>query len=141
MSNQVRELTTKSIENYVEFFRRFKKGNGKYPLPEDIIKREYDPDEEFELTFLTLKLKVDQGEITFEDKLAHVRDELVKIVSTMVEKINAIPRADTMISNAEKSQLWLISLKDEIIENAEAEVRQIVDENLQATAQCINIYD
>lgn len=48
----------------------------------------------------------------------------------MVEKINAIPRADTMISNAEKSQLWLISLKDEIIENAEAEVRQIVDENL-----------
>ena len=141
MSNQVRELTTKSIENYVEFFRRFKKGNGKYPLPEEIIKREYDPDEEFELTFLTLKLKVDQGEITFEDKLAQVRDELVKIVSTMVEKINAIPRADTMISNAEKSQLWFISLKDEIIENAEAEVRQIVDENLQATAQCINIYD
>ena len=59
MSNQVRELTTKSIENYVEFFRRFKKVNGKYPLPEEIIKREYDPDEEFELTFLTLKLKVD----------------------------------------------------------------------------------
>lgn len=56
MSNQVRELTTKSIDNYVEFFRRFKKSNGKYPMPEEIIKREYDPDEEFELTFLTLKL-------------------------------------------------------------------------------------
>ena len=59
----------------------------------------------------------------------------------MVEKINAIPRADTMISNAEKSQLWFISLKDEIIEKAEDEVKRIVDENLQATAQCINIYD
>lgn len=56
MSNQVRELTTKSIDNYVDFFKRFKKSNGKYPLPEDVIKREYDPDSEFELTFLTLKL-------------------------------------------------------------------------------------
>lgn len=150
MSNQVRELTTKSIDNYVEFFRRFKKT--KYPLPEEIIKREYDPDEDFELTFLTLKLEVgkdkddngkerDEIQIRFEDKLPNVRDELVKIVSTMVEKINAIPRADTMISNAEKSQLWFIQLDDEIIQNAEAEVRQIVDENLQATSQCINIYD
>lgn len=73
-------------------------------------------------------------EVNFQDKLIDVRDELVKIVSTMVEKINAIPRADTMISNAEKSQLWFIQLEDEIIKNAEAEVRQIVDENLQATA-------
>lgn len=143
MSNQVRELTTKSIDNYVEFFRRFKKSNGKYPSPEDIIKREYDPDEEFELTFLTLKLQVDKDspEVTFENKLTDVREHLVKIVSTMVEKINAIPRADTMISNAEKSQLWFIQLDDEIIKNAEAEVKQIVDENLQATAKCINIYD
>jgi hypothetical protein len=128
MSNQVRELTTKSIDNYVEFFRRFKKDN--YPLPEEIIKREYDPDEDFELTFLTLKLDVPQAheahkpqEISFSDSLVTVRDELVKIVPTMVEKINAIPRADTMISNAEKSQLWFISLKDEIIEKAEFEIK------------------
>jgi len=59
----------------------------------------------------------------------------------MVDKINAIPRSDTMISNADNKQLWFIDMKDEIIKNAEAEVRQIVDENLQATAQCINIYD
>jgi hypothetical protein len=141
MSNQVRELTTKSIDNYVEFFRRFKKE--RYPLPEEIIQREYDPDEDFELTFLTLKLRVfpdkndtndklqlKQPEITFQDELVTVREELVKIVSTMVDKINAIPRADTMISNAEKSQLWFISLKDEIIEKAEEEINEIVDKNL-----------
>ena len=56
MSNQVRELTTKSIDNYVDFFRRFQKKNGRYPTPEEIISREYDPDTDFENTFLTLKL-------------------------------------------------------------------------------------
>lgn len=137
MSNQVRELTTKSIENYVEFFRRFKKA--KYPLPEEIIKREYEPDEDFELTFITLKLQVKGAadgpryEIDFEDKLENVRSELVQIIDTMVQKINAIPRADTMISNAEKSQLWFIQADDEIITKASAEVHQIVEDNLKAT--------
>jgi len=65
----VRELTTKSIDNYVEFFRRFQKKDGKYPSPEEIITREYDPDSEFELTFLTLKLQVSSSssEINFVD--------------------------------------------------------------------------
>jgi hypothetical protein len=50
----VRELATKSIDNYVEFFKRFQKD--KYPYPEEIISHEYDPDSEFEQTFITLKL-------------------------------------------------------------------------------------
>jgi hypothetical protein len=70
----------------VEFFKRFQKQA--YPTPEDIIAREYDPDSEFEQTFLTLKLHHIQNEITFQDSLPNVRDELVKIVTTMVEKIN-----------------------------------------------------
>ncbi len=116
MSNQVRELTTKSIDNYIEFFRRFKKE--KYALPEEIIKREYDPDTDFELTFLTLKLGVTNSEIAFQDSLVTVRDDLVKIVLTMVEKINAIPRADTQIANTDKAHLWYILVDDEIIRNA-----------------------
>ena len=58
MSNQVRELTTKSIQEYIAFFNRFKKEDGNYPLPEHIINREYGPDEQFEKTFLTLKLEI-----------------------------------------------------------------------------------
>ena len=57
MGNQVRDLITKSVKNYVEFFRRFKKDH--YPTPEEIIKREYDPDTPFEDNFLILKLIVD----------------------------------------------------------------------------------
>ena len=33
MSNQARELATNSINEYVNFFRRFRKEDGKYPLP------------------------------------------------------------------------------------------------------------
>lgn len=33
MSNQVRDLATKSINEYVDFFRRFKRNDGKYPTP------------------------------------------------------------------------------------------------------------
>jgi len=59
----------------------------------------------------------------------------------MVEKINQIPRADTQIANNDKTHLWYISADDEIVKNAEATIKTIVDENLQATAKCINIYD
>ena len=48
MSNQVRELATKSIQEYIDFFGRFKKENGSYPTPSEIIKREYGPGEKFE---------------------------------------------------------------------------------------------
>ena len=59
MANQVRELITKSVNAYVDFFRRFK--NDTYPLPSDIIKREYDADTAFEDNFLILNLKVENG--------------------------------------------------------------------------------
>jgi hypothetical protein len=37
--------------------------------------------------------------------------------------------------------LWYISSADEIILKAELIIKNIVDENLQATAKCINVYD
>ena len=33
MANQVRELIAKSINSYLEFFRRFRKPNKEYPTP------------------------------------------------------------------------------------------------------------
>ena len=70
MSNQVRDLVTRSITKYVEFYRRFQKPEGAYPSPEEIIKREYSPDEAFETTFITLKLEKDKEGIKFgEDQM------------------------------------------------------------------------
>ena len=145
MSNQVRDLVQKSIEKYVLFFRKFKKEDGVYPLPEEIIEREYDPDTPFELTFLTLKLEIEvtanKQEIAFATSLDGVRDELVRIVTQMIEKINLIPRADTQIANSEKVHLWEIDLEDEIVTQAQQEIREILSENLRATQKAINVYD
>lgn len=111
MSNQARELATNSINEYVEFFRRFRKENNNYPLPEEIIRRDYSPDEHFEKTFLTLKLEVNTttNTIGFQKSLNEVRDELIKVVTQMVKAIDNIPRADTQIANSDKTHLWEIS--------------------------------
>lgn len=145
MSNQVRELATKSINSYVEFFRRFKRADGKYPTPQEIVKRDYDPDTPFEQTFLTLKLEIvgkeKEQEIRFEKDLSEVRNKLVEIVDLMIERINRISRADTQIANSSKTHLWDIEKKDEIVIKAKDEIKKILDENLEITKKTLNIYD
>lgn len=59
----------------------------------------------------------------------------------MVDKINAIPRADTQIQPNEKTHLWLISNEDSIVFDAKEIINHIVTQNLNATAKCINVYD
>jgi hypothetical protein len=67
-------MAERSINKYVEFFQRFKKINGeKYPSPEEVIARQYDPDAEFELTFLTLKLIKDNNGISFDVDIYQVQ--------------------------------------------------------------------
>ena len=65
MANQARKLIQKSVKAYVDFFKRFKKS--KYHTPQEIIKREYDPDTTFEDNFLVLKLTIEGGRIQFSD--------------------------------------------------------------------------
>lgn len=141
MSNQARELITKSINEYVDFFRRFKKDKQAYPLPEEIIKREYGPDDEFEQTFLTLKLDIRDTEIIFNNSLSLVQEELVSIVKFMIERINNIPRADNQIANSDKTHLWDVDQQDIVVRNAQDEISQILLENLKVTAKAVNVYD
>ena len=141
MSNQARELATNSINEYVEFFRRFRKEDGNYPLPEEIISRDYGPDDEFEKTFLTLKLEVKGTEISLQKSPIDVQADLVKIVTQMVKAIDNIPRADTQIANSDKTHLWEIRQDDEMVVNAKAEISQILLENLQIAAKSVNVYD
>lgn len=61
MANQVRELVEQSVNAYVDFIQRFKKDS--YPVPDEIILREYDADSPFEDNFISLKLTIDENEI------------------------------------------------------------------------------
>lgn len=89
--------------------------------------RDYEPDTPFEKTFLTLKLEIlgkeSSREIRFEKDLTDVRNRLVEIVDTMVERINNIPRADTQIANSAKTKLWDIERDDVIVIRAKDEIR------------------
>jgi hypothetical protein len=78
----VRDLISKSVKSYVDFFRRFKQKS--YPTPEEINKREYDPDSPFEDNFLILKLTVEGQKITFSDPLNFVQRDLLKIITLIV---------------------------------------------------------
>ena len=59
----------------------------------------------------------------------------------MVERINQIPRADTQIANSDKTHLWDIKINDELVLNAEEEIKQILLENLKVASKAINVYD
>ena len=86
MANQVRELITKSVKSYVEFFRRFKKPNDIYPTPKEIMGREFDPDTEFEDNFLILKLAVNNtNQIFFTNLPLQVSEALEGLVNTIVK--------------------------------------------------------
>lgn len=110
------------------------------------MKRDYEPDAQYEHTFLTLKLEIGVGrdkekEIRFEKPLSEVKDKLVEIIDIMVDRINHIPRADTQIANSEKSHLWEILKKDVIVINAKKDISKIIQENLEVTEKALSIYD
>lgn len=48
----------------------------------------------------------------------------------MVKAIDNIPRADTQITNPEKTHLWEIEKDDEIVIQAKDEINKILKENL-----------
>lgn len=142
MSNQVRDMAERSINKYVEFFQRFKKTDGqKYPTPEEVISRQYDPDAEFELTFLTLKLIKDSNGISFDVDIYQVQQNLINIVLQMIEKINSIPRPDLGFRNPEQTSLWDIITEDELVQNAMIEIKVILSEHLGVTQRVVNVYD
>ena len=90
MANQVRDLVTKSIDSYVDFFERFR--DEEYPSPKEIIKREYDPETPFEDNFLTLRLIISGQNIVFENRLHDVQKELTNVVEQNSESVSEPPK-------------------------------------------------
>lgn len=120
MANQVRELITKSVNSYVDFFRRFKKDV--YPLPDEIVQREYDPDSEFEDNFLVLKLSVENQRIGFANPLNVVSRDLEKIVELIVSQSQNLPRPENTIARSDKMHLWDVPIEDDLVKNAQGEI-------------------
>ncbi len=116
MANQVRELIAKSVNAYVEFFRRFRKLGDEYPHPNEIMTREFDPDTELEDNFIILSLNVSNtNQIVFTDPLSEVKDQLVNIVNEIIKQSEYLPRPENTIARSEKLHLWHVPEDDELV--------------------------
>ena len=139
MANQVRELITKSVNAYVDFFKQFEKP--KYPQPEEINKREYDVQTPFEMSFLVLKLIDSNDSIQFETSLHQVKKDLMNIVELIVQASQNLPRPENTIARAEKMHLWEVPIEDDIVKNAESKIEDILVGNIDAAEKAVNVYD
>lgn len=116
MANQVRQLIKKSVDAYVEFFRRFRKDS--YPSPNEIMGREFDADTEFEDNFLILKLDVSNNHVVFGDLPSNVQNILITQVGKIVQQSEHIPRPENTIARSEKLHLWHVEVTDELVSQA-----------------------
>lgn len=142
MANQVRELISKSVKSYVEFFRRFRKPNDEYPTPSEIMTREFDPDTPLEDNFLVLNLSVNNtNQIVFADPPGEVRDQLLNMVNEIVRQSEYLPRPENTIARSEKLHLWHVPEEDELVKNAKQEISEILDKNMSVVEKALHVYD
>ena len=139
MANQVRDLVTKSIQVYIQFFNRFKKDT--YPTPQEVITREYDPDTPLEDNFLTLKLVISGQNIIFENRLHDVQKELLSVVDQIVNQSQSLPRPENTIARADKMHLWAVQKDDEIVKIAKNQIEVIIEQNINVVEKVTSIYD
>ncbi len=142
MANQVRELISKSVKAYVEFFRRFRKPNDEYPSPKEIMTREFDPDTPLEDNFLVLNLSVNNtNQIIFADPPGEVRDHLLNMVNEIVKQSEYLPRPENTIARSEKLHLWHVPEEDELVRNAKSEILEILEKNMSVVEKALHVYD
>jgi hypothetical protein len=139
MANQVRELIEQSVRTYVEFIQRFKKDQ--YPPPSEIITREYDPDSQFEDSFICVKLTIDGTKIVFEDDLEEkVQPELENIIDAIVKQSCNLPRPENSWSRGDKMHLWVVPEDDEVMDDAKKTVSKIIEENRKIVETAVDVY-
>lgn len=138
MANQVRDLITKSVNTYVDFFKQYEKP--RYALPSEIVKREYDAESEFEMSFIVLKLQDTNDSISFETSLHNVNRELKNTVENIVATSQNLPRPENSIARADKMHLWEVPTEDDIVKNAEFKIEEILTGNLNAVEKAVDIF-
>jgi len=142
MANQVRELITKSVNAFVEFFRRFRKPNNEYPTPKEIMTREFDPDTPLEDNFIILTLNVNNtNQIIFTDPIGEVRDQLLNLVNEIIKQSEYLPRPENTIARSEKLHLWHVLDDDDLVRNAKNEIQEILEQNMGIVEKALHVYD
>jgi dynein heavy chain len=137
MSNQLRQLITDTVNLYVEFFTSF--DIPKCPHPKSMIKnnpRKW-PD-----AFLKMKMSASDGRFVFSDDPKSVYIDILKVIESIVEQSESIPRPDHIIERKDnKNFLWSVSREDEIVNDAISSIKDIVRKNLDIALESLSLYD
>ena len=136
MSNQVRQLITDSFEAYLEFFRQF--AIEEPPTPQTMME---DIPQLWPNAFLKVKMTSVDNKVIFSDDTKTVRKELIRVVKSLAEKSEKIPRPDSGVEGEQDPYLWSVPRDDEIIENAVSEIKPIVKKNLEVAGKSLEFYD
>lgn len=123
----------------MDFIQRFKCTT--YPVPDEIIGREYDADTAFEDNFISLKLIIDGQGIIFADKPEYVQEQLVMIIGMIVNQSQNLPRPENTIARSDKMHLWGVEKDDEIVQIATAKISETIKENLDVVKLALEVYN
>jgi len=141
MSKQARYLVERSIIEYMNFFKKYKKNQ--YPTAIEVNERKYDIESSIEHSFLQLELEANTEEVKvkLKDSPEKVKDQLKTIIQEIVKQSQSLPRAENMISSGENKQLWHVSMDDILVKEALFVVEEIIQENLAVTEQVLQLYN
>ena len=138
MSNQVRSLIKKSVEEYVTFLQRY--DNEHLPSPFEAMEGAYDPKQPLEDSFLSLRLIEQHSQITFESPLLSIKKILIKIVEDIVKQSQNLPRPENTISRSDKQHLWQVPIDDELVKHSTVDCESVIERNLALLDQVVYIF-
>jgi hypothetical protein len=139
MSNQVRDLVSRSIDEYVNYFMQYKKDY--YPTPAEVAQRKFDADSPIEDCFLQLTLTYQGAVITFTDQIHNIRKDLVQVIEDTAKQSQGLPTPAKEIIKSPKAQLWEVPLEDETVKSASAKVEEIIEANITVVEKATALYD
>ena len=67
--------------------------------------------------------------------------DLEKIVELIVLQSQHLPRPENTIARSDKMHLWEVLPADDLVTNAQSEIQEILEKNLNAVEQAIHVYD
>ena len=141
MSNQLRKLITESVLKYRDFFKRFQKLEDEHKTPQEVIEEEKDHTKTLEDVFLAVRMIFHENTVIFANSLSEIRQELLRIIENNVNVSHKFSRAEVNIARNDKTQLWPMTLEDEVIQNVFVEVDDIINNNCNAAAKVTEVFD
>jgi len=142
MSSQLRKIIIKSIKDYYEFIKGFKKDH--YFEPQKIFEDQFKPEFPFQKSFLEISIKPssDKNSFVFSYELSDIHKRLISIIYEIINCSEYVERPDNVfIRSLDKhNNLWSVPLNDIYVNEIISNVDIIIKENLDYIDKVTDLY-